>query len=118
VDGCSGMASHRGSNTVSNAENQREAWTTDTKLVRGFDRSVNVSDAITSTINEAILQWPELSETPPLYQFVDAEKLNGLFKTNGVDSHRWAPSVEFRFQGCGVTLLHGSSVRVIIERDP
>ncbi|WP_394338288.1 HalOD1 output domain-containing protein [Halorubrum sp. Hd13] len=69
------------------------------------------------TIDEAISQWPELSETPPLYQFVDAERLNGLFKTKAVDNHGWAPSVEFQFQGCRVTLLYSSSVRVIIERD-
>jgi hypothetical protein len=119
------MRSYRDSDTVSNVENPREAgthstsgWTTDTKLVRGFDRPVNVSDAIVTTLSEAIQQWPELSETPPLYQFVDAEKLNGLFKTKAVDDYRWTPSVEFQFQGCRVTLLHGSSVRVIIERDP
>lgn len=119
------MSGHRGSDAVSNADYPREAdthstsgWTTDTKLVRGFDRPVNVSTAIVYTINEAILQWPELSETPPLNQFVDAERLNGLFKTKAVDDHRWAPSVEFQFQGCRVTLLYGSSVRVIVERDP
>lgn len=119
------MSGYRGSDAVSNADYPREAdthstsgWTTDTKLVRGFDRPVNVSTAIVYTINEAIQQWPELSETPPLYQFVDAERLNGLFKTKAVDDHRWAPSVEFQFQGCRVTLLYGSSVRVIVERDP
>lgn len=119
------MSSHRNSDTVSNAEGPQEAgthntsgWTTDTKLVREFDRPANVGDATVSVIDEAVLHWPGLSEKPPLSQFVDVEKLNGLFKTKAVDDDRRAPSMEFQFQDCRVTLLYGSSVLVIIERDP
>jgi hypothetical protein len=100
------------------AELVASGWTTDTKLVRGFDRPVDVADAVISAVDDAIGQWPELSESPPLYQFVDVEKLNGLFKTKATDDSRWLPSAVFQFQSCRVTILYGSSVRVIIDRDP
>lgn len=93
-------------------------WTTDTQLVREFDRPFNVADATRSAVADAIEQWSELSETPPMYNFVDTEKLNGLFKTKATDNSGWLPSAEFQFQSCRVTVLYGSVIRVIIERDP
>lgn len=119
------MGDKRDSSKISNITNQRKAgahgvsgWTTDTELVREFDRPLNVENAVISTVEEAIKQWPELSETPPLYKFVDTEKLDGLFKTKATDDSGWLPSVEFQFQSCRVTLLCGSSTHVIIKRDP
>lgn len=93
-------------------------WTTETELAREFDRPVDVADAVISTVLEAVEQWPELSETPPLCHFIDTEQLNGLFKTKAVDDSGWIPSIKFHFQSCRVTLLYGSSIRVIIECDP
>lgn len=93
-------------------------WTTETELVRTYDRPANLANATSSTVTEAIRRWPELSTTPPLYQFVDVEKLDGLFKTKATDDSGWLPSAEFQFQGCRVTILYGSSIRVIVERDP
>lgn len=94
-----------------------EGWETDTKLVRRFDRPVNVVDAVVSTVSEAVEAWPGLSETPPLYQFVDVDNLDGLFKTKATDDSRWLPSAAFRFQGCRVTVLYGRCIRVMIEQD-
>lgn len=96
---------------------QAQGWETDTKLVREFPRPVNVVDAVTSTVSEAVAMWSHLSETPPLSQFVDVEKLDGLFKTKATDNTRWLPSAVFRFQGCRVTVLYGRSIRVMIEQD-
>ena len=93
-------------------------WTTETELVRGFDRPVMVADAVGVTIHEAIQEWSELSETPPLYQSVDAENLDGLFRPQATGDSGWLPSVNFQHQSCRVTVLYGSSVRVIVERDP
>jgi hypothetical protein len=105
---------------ISDMNNQLavSGWSTDTELVRKFDRPINIVDAVCSTVDEAIQQWSELSETPPLYQFVNVENLDGLFKTKATDSSGWLPSAEFQFQSCRVTLLYSSSIRVIIERDP
>ncbi|MBB6646240.1 HalOD1 output domain-containing protein [Halobellus ruber] len=94
-----------------------QGWETDTKLVREFPRPVSVADAVTSTVSEAAASWPRLSETPPLSQFVDVEKLNGLFKTKATDDSRWLPSAVFRFQGCRVTVLYGRYIRVMIEQN-
>lgn len=93
-------------------------WTTETDLVREFDRPVDIVTAVLSTAGAAVEQWPELSETPSLYQFVDVERLDGLFKTAATGDSGWIPSAEFPFQSCRVTVLYGSSVRVIINRDP
>lgn len=119
------MSSQRDSNTESNTENLGgvdargdSGWTTDTELVREFDRPVNVANTVISTVEEAIGQWPELSETPPLYQFVDIAELDGLFKTRATDDSQWLPSAKFQFQSCRITLLYGTLFRVIIERDP
>lgn len=92
-------------------------WETESELVRTYDRPATISDAVTSTVMDAVRQWPELSETPPLYQFVDVEHLDGLFKTKATDDSGWIPSVEFPFQSCRVTVMCGSSVRVIVKRD-
>lgn len=92
-------------------------WTSDSELVREFARPVAVADAVVSTVYEAINKWPDLSNTPPLYDFVDVERLDGLFRSKAVDSSRWAPSVEFRFQSCQVTVLYGREIRVIVQRD-
>ena len=89
---------------------------TNAKLVREFDPSVNVADAVVSTVMEATDRWQALSGTPPLAEFVNVEKLNGLFKTES-DNGGWHPSVEFQFQTSRVTVLYGSEVRVMIERD-
>jgi hypothetical protein len=94
-----------------------QGWQTDTKLVREFRRPVNVVEAVTSTVSEAVAAWPQLSETPPLNQFVDVEKLDGLFKTKATDDTKWLPSAVFRFQGCRVTVLYGGWIRVMIEQD-
>lgn len=92
-------------------------WTTETELVRGFDRPVMVADAVGVTIHEAIQEWSELSETPPLHRSVDAENLDGLFRPQATGDSGWLPSVNFQHQSCRVTVLYGSSVRVIVERD-
>jgi hypothetical protein len=107
---------HTGNRTEMNTHSV-SGWETDTKLVRTYDRSANIADAVTSTITETIERWPELSATPPLYQFVDVEKLDGLFKTKATDDSGWLPSAKFQFQGCRVTVLYGSSIRVIVVRD-
>jgi hypothetical protein len=112
------MHSQLNSAPVTDTNNQLvSSWTSDTELVREFDRPVDVVDAVSSTVDEAVQRWSELSETPSLYQFVDVESLDRLFKTEATDS-RWLPSVEFQFQSCRVTLLYGSSLRIIVERDP
>lgn len=93
-------------------------WTTDTELVREFDRPTTVEDAVVSTVLAAVETWPELSETPPLAEFVAVENLDGLFRTKSTNDSGWLPSVAFRFQDCRVTVLYGSSIRVIVDRDP
>lgn len=93
-------------------------WSTESELVREFDRPANVSDAVTSTVTEAIDKWEDLSSTPPLWEFVDTNKLDGLFKTKATDDSGWLPSAEFQFQGCRVTVLYGSTINIIVERDP
>lgn len=93
-------------------------WMTDAELTREFTRPVTVSDAVISAVMDAIEKWPELSETPPLYAFVDVENLDGLFKEKATTDHGWLPSAMFRFQGCRITILYGETIRVIIERDP
>jgi hypothetical protein len=98
--------------------NCSSGWATETELVRTFDRPTDIADAIILTVAEAIQQWPTLSATPPLYQFVDVEQLDGLFKTKAVDDSSWIPSVEFQFQGGRVTVLYGSSIHVIVDRNP
>jgi hypothetical protein len=112
------------SETPANVKNRGETdrrgasgWTTDTELVREFERPVNVVDAVSSTVEDAIGQWPELSQTPPLYQFVEVENLDGLFNTKSTGDSKRLPSAEFQFQSSRVTLLYGLSIRVIIERD-
>lgn len=118
------MSSYQDSTDEPDMKSHRETcideasgWTTEAELVREFDRPVNVTDAVSLTIGEAIERWSELSETPPLYQFVDVEKLDGLFKTTATDDSSLLPSAKFRFQGCQVTLLYGSSILVIIQRE-
>ena len=118
------MSSYREPTAEPETKSQQETqtpeaagWTTEAELVREFDRPVNVADAVSSTVAEAIGQWPELSETPPLYRFVDVEKLDGLFKTNATDDSSVLPSAKFRFQDCQVTVLYGSSILVIIQRE-
>lgn len=93
-------------------------WTTDAELVREFGRPVNVADAVSFTVDEATDKWAELSKTPPLYHFVDAENLDGLFKTNATDDGGFLPSATFDFQGCRVKVLYGARVRVVVRRDP
>ncbi len=93
-------------------------WTTDTELVREFGRPVNVADAVSFTVDEATDKWAELSETPPLYHFVDAERLDGLFETNPTDDTGFLPSARFNFQGCRIEVLYGERVRVVVRRDP
>lgn len=98
-------------------ERSVSGWVTETKLVRTYDRPVDAATVVTSAVGEAIQQWPELSEAPPLYQFVDVDNLGALFKRKAEDSG-WLPSAEFQFQSCRVTVLYGSSLRVIINRNP
>jgi hypothetical protein len=119
------MATQRDEDTAANNKYKNErcacgaaGWTTDTELVRVFDRPVNVGNAVISAVDEAIGQWSELAETPPLYNFVDTTRLDGLFKTKATDDSGWLPSAKFQFQSCRVTVLYGSSLRVIIKRDP
>lgn len=92
-------------------------WMSDSELVREFARPVDVTDAVVSTVQEATDKWQDLSERPLLSDFVDAKKLDGLFKTKAVDDSQWLPSAEFRFQCCRVTVLYGREIRVIIQRD-
>jgi hypothetical protein len=94
-----------------------EIWSTDTQLVKGFERPVVVSEAVLNTLMEAVDHWPELSRSPPVFEFVDVDKLDGLFKTRAVEETGHLPSVEFLFQDALVTVLYGSTVRVIVERD-
>lgn len=93
-------------------------WATDTQLIREFARPTNVSDAVLLTVSEAIEKWSDLSDTPPLLHYVDIEKLDGLFKTEATDGSGWLPSAAFEFQGCRVTVLYGSTIRVIVEHEP
>jgi len=72
-----------------------EIWSTDTQLVHGFERPVVVSEAVLSTLMEAVDHWPELSRSPPVFEFVDVDKLDGLFKTRAVEETGHLPSVEF-----------------------
>jgi len=98
-------------------ESEPTGWSTDSQIVREFDRPVRVSDAVIETLMEAVEDWPELSRSPPVFEFVDADKLDGLFKTRTVEETSYMPSVEFLFQDALVTVLYGSTVRVIVERD-
>jgi hypothetical protein len=93
------------------------SWATETKLVWTYDRPVDTAAVVTLAVGEAIEQWPELSDAPPLYDFVDVDNLGALFKRKAEDSG-WLPSAEFQFQSCRVTVLYGSSLRVIINRNP
>lgn len=101
------------------ARSRPGGWCTDTELVRVFDRPVDVVDAVVSSVAEAIERWPELSETPPLADFVDVAKLDGLFETKAVASsgNCPCPSAEFQFQDCRVTVLYGRTLRIIVSRD-
>ncbi len=117
------MSKHRGQNAPSPAGEQTDhvpasGWTTETELVREFDRPVNVAEAVILSVTEAIDEWPELSETPPLYHFVDTDNLKGLFKSKATDGGSWLPAATFQFQSCRVRVLYGSTVRIIIKRDP
>jgi hypothetical protein len=94
-----------------------EAWSTDSLVIREFGRPVCVSDAVIETITEAVEKWPELTDSPAVFEFVDADKLDDLFKKRAVDDSSHIPSVEFRFQDAIVTVLYGSTVRVIVEQD-
>ena len=98
-------------------ESTVEAWSTNTHVVREFDRPVRVSDAVMETLMEAVEEWPELSRSPTVFEFVDTDNLDGLFKTRAVDEISHTPSVEFLFQGALVTVMYASTVRVIVERD-
>lgn len=69
------------------------------------------------TVAAAIEEWPELSESPPLAEFIEAENLDNLFAAGSRENVGWIPSVMFEFQGCRVTVLYGSKLRVLIERD-
>jgi hypothetical protein len=93
-----------------------DGWTTDTEIVRAFDRPAVVSDAVIESITDAVDAWPELSDSPSIFEFVDVDKLNGLFKTRAVDDASHVPSLEFRFQQALVTVMYASRVRVIVER--
>lgn len=94
-----------------------ERWSTDSLVMREFGRPVCVSDAVIETITEAVEKWPELTDSPAVFEFVDADKLDDLFKKRAVDDASHIPSVEFRFQDAMVTVLYGSTVRVIVEQD-
>lgn len=67
---------------------------------------------------DAVEEWPELSDTPPLVQFVNVENLDGLFETEATEYNGWPPSVSFQFQGCRVSVLYGPTIRVVVSRDP
>lgn len=93
-------------------------WSTRTEFVREFDGSTPASDAVALTVFAAIEEWPELSEARPLAEFIDAENLDELFSARARENVDWIPSVTFQFQGCRVTVLYGSKLRVLIERNP
>ncbi len=93
-------------------------WSTDTELVREFEPSADAADAVALTVTEAVERWPELSEETPLVDAVELGNLTGLFDTGATDGSRWLPSVTFRVQGCQVTVLYGSVIRVLVRRDP
>ncbi|QKG94311.1 hypothetical protein HPS36_15610 (plasmid) [Halorubrum salinarum] len=101
----------------SHRESRPEGWSTDSLIIREFDRPVCVSEAVIETLMEAVEYWPDFNRSPPVFEFVDADKLDGLFKTRAVDETSHMPSVEFLFQHALVTVLYGSTVRVIVERD-
>lgn len=94
-----------------------DGWATQDTLVREFVWPTNVSDAIHETVADAVEAWPRLSEAPPLAAFVDADRFDGLVTERAVDEHGVVPSVKFAFQACRVTVLYGSVLRVIVERD-
>lgn len=98
--------------------NRASGLTTETKLVRAYDRPGKVVEAITSRVTETIQRWLELSETSPLYQFVGVEKFDGSFETKTTENNGWLPSAGVQSQSRRVTLPCGSSIRVTIERDP
>lgn len=93
-------------------------WTTETELVREFENPDEIAQNVCLAVEEAIEEWPELSPTPPLDQFVEVERLDELFGAETTDGSTWLPSVTFQYQRCRVTVLYGSTVRVIVERDP
>jgi hypothetical protein len=76
-----------------------------------------VSEAVIETLTEAVEDWPELSKSPPVSEFVDADSLDGLFKSRALEETTHIPSVEFLFQGTVVTVMYASTVRIIVERD-
>jgi hypothetical protein len=92
-------------------------WGAYTIIEREFDKSVRVSDAVLETIMKAVEDWPELDQSPPVYEFVAVDKLDGLFETRAAGDTSRIPSVEFPFQDAHVTVLYGSTVRVIVDRD-
>jgi len=98
-------------------ESRPKGWSTDSLIVREFDRPVCVSEAVTETLMQAVEDWPDLSRSPPVFEFVDVDKLDGLFKTRAVDETSHMPSVEFLFQDALVTVMYASTVRVVVERD-
>jgi hypothetical protein len=106
------MSKIQKSNTVDS-----DGWATQETLVREFVRPTHVPDAVHETIADAIEAWPQLSEAPPLAAFVDVEKLDGLVTQRAVEDVREVPSVRFPFQRCRVTILYGSLLRVIVERN-
>ncbi|MFB6252360.1 MAG: hypothetical protein ABEI27_11880 [Halobellus sp.] len=95
---------------------QARGWSTDEKFIREFDRPVGIEQALVSTVTEATQEWSELSATPPLEEFVDAERLEGLIKTKSLDTTDSLPLIQFPFQSCQVTVLYGLTVRILIER--
>lgn len=95
----------------------RFGWSSETELVREFARPANVTDAVSATVAEAVDTWPELSDTPSLFEFVDTEKLDGLFGKRATSDGQRLPSADFSFQGCQVTVLYGRTIRVVIQRE-
>ena len=67
-------------------------WSTDSQIVREFDRPVRVSEAVIETLIEAVEDWPELSRSPPVFEFVDTDNLDGLFKACTVEETSHLPS--------------------------
>jgi len=98
-------------------ESKPAGLSTDSLVIREFDRPVCVSEAVIETLMKAVEDWPDLSRSPPVFEFVDADKLDGLFKTRAVEETSHVPSVEFLFQDALVTVMYASTVRVIVERD-
>jgi hypothetical protein len=98
-------------------ESRPKGWSTDSHIVREYDRPVRVSEAVIETLMEAVEDWPELSRDPPVFEFVDADKLDGLFKTRAVEKTSHIPSVEFLFQDTLVTVMYATTVRIIVKRD-